>query len=682
MNNLKNEKSTYLQQHMENPVHWYAWGPEALQKAKDENKPLFISIGYSTCHWCHLMGRESFSNEEIAAYLNEHFISIKVDREECPDIDQYYQNAAQLFTGRGGWPLSVFTTPDTKPYFVGTYYPDKPKDGMPSFMEVITQLKDAYETQGEDVLKQATELAEGIEAKPKVTEPVEFDGHFPHPEAIMKAVEPFKDAESGGFGDAPKFPQFSFYEWAIEQMLEGMLDEDQGHYILESLEKMIMGGVFDHTKGGFHRYAVDKNFVVPHFEKMLYDQAGFLSVYTKASLIYSSPLFFDSVIQTLDYLESEMLSEDGYFFSAQDAESEGVEGLYFTYSKNEFDAAIINSDPELEVHLDKFYKWFSITENGNFERQLNIITLSHQYKDEFYQPENWDLVRKVKAALLDDRKDRIPPNTDNKGISSWNFQILTALCDVIQYSKIDVIRNKASNLLEKNLAGLQKSFLKTPEGQDEKFRIIHSTTRDSNISYFEDYVFFAESQLRIYEVTSNPVFLENSIQSINFIMNEFFKDGELKTRSIHFEENEQFGNIHTTPFDMNFKSSFGTFIGLIRKVETIAEVDKISDDLKDTIDLLKHLTLHNPLAAGSALRALTYPREAYRRVEVPASWLQDSKFTQYLPHFSARFCLAYHSREDQKWQVCTVDTCEFSGEGFEEFDNIFSGDTEEKVQTE
>lgn len=670
MNRLKDEKSSYLLQHKQNPIDWYAWGPEAFDKAKTENKPLFISIGYSTCHWCHVMAKESFSNDETAKYLNENFVAIKVDREEHPDVDHYFQALAQMTNGRGGWPLSVFTTEELIPFFIGTYFPDKPKNGMPSLTEVAQQLLEQYKNNKDEFIKKGAEIKSKLEAKPVIQNRVEFTGHFPGPSAVLNALKPFQDNENGGYGDAPKFPQLAFYEWALEQMLEGMVEQEQGEFILSSLEKMLMGGIYDHAKGGLHRYSTDERWQVPHFEKMLYDQAGLLRVLSKAGMLYPSPLIFDALIQSLDYLDSEMKSDHGYFFSAQDADSEGIEGLYFTYTKEEFEAALMNQDLELEKDMDKIQKWFGILTEGNFENNLNVISLNPQYKEEIYAPEGWELVRKVRNAILIDRKDRIPPQTDNKGIASWNFQLVSALCDCIQYNKIEVIRKKAIDLLFRSLEGLQATFIKTNDFENQN-KIIHATTREDSYPYFEDYVFFAESQIRVYELTGNQVFLDNFKQSLEFISKEFFKDGQFLTRSIQFEEHELFGNLHAPLYDQSYRTPLATLAILVRKAKVAIDVEEIESKLNQVVELLTHTTLNNPLACGESLRALTYPDSAYRKIEVPVAWLDNDEFTKYLPHFSSRFFIVYHKNNNDQWQVCNYNECEFTGIGVKEFDMTF-----------
>src|SRR5690606_15810168 len=254
---------------------------------------------------------------------------------------------------------------------------------------------------------------------------------FPGPSAIMNALKNYADVKNGGYGKAPKFPHFSFYEWACEQILEGMIPQEQGQHIVETIEKMLMGGLYDHAKGGIHRYSVDDKYLVPHFEKMLYDQAGLLKVLAKLSQFYPSPLIFDGILQTLDYLKTEMLADEGYFFSAQDADSEGTEGLYFTYTKEEFEQSFEDAPPEQKIKIDQYLNWFNITEKGNFEHGLNVLSLNPELKADFYSQDGWQEVRDIRRRLLEQRKMRIPPATDRKGLSAWNYLLLSALSDVV-----------------------------------------------------------------------------------------------------------------------------------------------------------------------------------------------------------------------------------------------------------
>lgn len=666
-NRLKNEKSAYLLQHKNNPVHWWPWGAEALLKSKEENKPIFLSVGYSSCHWCHVMENESFENEETANFLNENFVCIKVDREEHPDIDTYYQQACHLFTGSGGWPLSAFLLPDLRPYFVGTYFPSVQRGKQSSFMDLLNELKRAYTDEHniveENASKATAAIANGMIPKDKV----KFEGHFPPPNAILDVLAQYEDKENGGYGQAPKFPQFAFYEWAVEQMLEGMINKEHGDHIFKSLERMLMGGMIDHVRGGIHRYSTDETWTVPHFEKMLYDQAGYLKLLSKLSLIYPSPIVYDGIFNTLEYLHTEMIDETNFFFSAQDADSEGVEGLYFTFSQVEFEDALNrfdNDDELLAKNKDKILRWFGITEVGNFDSGLNVIRLDPEYAKEYFTSEGWEIVRLVRKALLNERKMRIPGMTDNKGIASWNFQMITALSDIMQYCQVAPIRAAASQLFNRLVDGIYQTFIK---GEDGGKRLTHTTTKEVSLPYLEDYVYFAEAQLRVYELSGNEVFKQNFLDTINFIKEQFLEGEVLLTRAKHATELELYPNQGFSNFDHSFRSATTTFIGLVKRAIVLFGDLEIGDGLNDLIENTTHEILKNPLSAGEALRSLTYPDSAYKVIKCPRAWLDKDIFAGFISYFLPRFVFSYHDDTNEHWEICTTNECELKGEGLENF---------------
>jgi len=676
-NRLKTSQSLYLRQHKDNPIHWWSYGPEALDYSQKTNKPIFLSIGYSSCHWCHVMAHEAFSDQGVADFLNEHFTCIKVDREEFPDIDNYYQKAAQLFGSNGGWPLSAFLLPDTRPFYVGTYFPLVSKNDGPNFPGLIKELKRAFDQEQEQVLNNAVQVTESIKKGNTPPGDVQFDGHFPPPNAVLDAVKEFRDEKWGGYGTAPKFPMYAYYEWALEQMLEGMVAKEQGEFIVNSLEKMLMGAMNDHARGGVHRYSTDEKWLVPHFEKMLYDQAGFLKAMTKLSLVYPSPLVFDSMINTLDYLENEMLSDDKdgmrHFFSAQDADSEGVEGLYFTFSESEFEDLLNAHDDAEETlgkNVEKIKKWFQITEKGNFEHNLNVVSLNPDLKEEYYQQANWDIVRKVRRAILNERKDRMPPATDNKGVASWNFMLITALVDVVQYSQIDVIKRMASNLINTTIEGIFKTFLAV---SNEGMKMRHTTTVEFSHPYLEDFVFFAESQLRLYEISANEVFKQNFKDALGFCTKEFLDDNNMSTRAKLAEHMELYPNQDYTVFDASFKSPVATYVSLMRRAAVLFSDRDYTDTITNLKDLVTNTVLKvNPVSAGESLRALTYPAEAYRVMKLPKSWAQREEFIKFIPFFLPRFVLDYHNDSNETYEICTMNACELKGEGLEEFMKVLT----------
>jgi uncharacterized protein YyaL (SSP411 family) len=353
MNRLQHESSPYLLQHAHNPVDWYAWKPEAFERARAEQKPILVSIGYSTCHWCHVMERESFENEDVAAFMNEHFINIKVDREERPDVDAIYMEACQLLTGSGGWPLNCFLTPDAKPFYAGTYFPPRSMHNRPGWLQLLEHLANVWETKRDTAIDQAERLLTNIERN---------DGIFinsqalqgsnlsatsaPNAQTMFAKMRAQFDHSEGGFGGAPKFPSTMAFQWLLNWYHFSGNPEALEHALF-SLDKMARGGIYDQIGGGFARYATDREWLIPHFEKMLYDNALLVSVLSEAYKIVESsqqPSAKDQwatiIQQTLDYIASEMTNSEGGFYSAQDADSEGVEGKFFVWDKSEIEAIL------------------------------------------------------------------------------------------------------------------------------------------------------------------------------------------------------------------------------------------------------------------------------------------------------------------------------------------------------
>src|SRR5438477_517694 len=350
MNRLANESSPYLLQHAHNPVDWFPWGEEAFAKARAEDRPVFLSIGYAACHWCHVMERESFEDEAIAQFLNENFVSIKVDREERPDVDSIYMQAVQLMTSHGGWPMSVFLTPDAKPFYAGTYFPPTDRHGMPGFERVLRHVLDAYRTRREDVNAASQEVTDAIGTslgRPGLSPaPIDLD-------AAAARIAQAYDPVHGGFGGAPKFPP---------SMTLDFLMQHSGHdgEIVNTLTKMAHGGMYDQIGGGFHRYSTDAQWLVPHFEKMLYDNALLARLYTRAWQWKKDPFFARIANEILGFVQREMTSPEGGFYSTLDADSEGVEGKFYVWTRDEILKALGSEGP-------KFCELFDVTEEGNWE---------------------------------------------------------------------------------------------------------------------------------------------------------------------------------------------------------------------------------------------------------------------------------------------------------------------------
>ncbi len=668
-NKLHLEKSLYLKQHAGNPIHWWAYGEQPLKKAKELNKLIFLSIGYSSCHWCHVMAHESFEDETTANFLNEHFISIKVDREEYPDLDNYYQNVCSLMTGRGGWPLTIFLTPEGKPFIAGTYFPKVGRQGMPSFMDLLKHIHQLKTSGDKSIYESAEKIVEELKKPQQVEKKIEYKGHFPAPSAVMNALKNYADTTNGGYGKAPKFPHFPFYEWACEQILEGMIPKEQGQHIVDTIEKMMMGGLYDHAKGGIHRYSTDDKFLVPHFEKMLYDQAGLLKVLSKLSQFYPSPLVFDGILQTLDYLSTEMVADEGYFFSAQDADSEGHEGLYFTFSQDEFEASFEDAPAEQKAKVDKYLAYFNITKEGNFENGLNVLSLNGAFKTEFYTQEGWQEIRDIRRRLLEQRKMRIPPATDRKGVAGWNYMLLSALADVVQYCPVDVIQQQALNLIQQTAEGCLKQFIVT-DAKTGKHVIRHVNTLENQAQYAEDYINFSDAQLRLYEISGNETFKKNALETVGYVLENFLKDGQLYLTSLN-APTYGLDNLVAPTFDQSFRSTIMTLTLLLNRLSVFE--NKFSPDLVfgDKFENFAQSSLTNPLGHGEGLRALTYPRDIYRKIEVPQSWIERPEFLEMRQHFFSRFVVCYQTKDNESYQICSRSACEVQGKGIENFRGLF-----------
>jgi uncharacterized protein YyaL (SSP411 family) len=427
-NHLIDESSRYLQQHAENPVDWYPWGDAAFEKAVREDKPIFLSIGYSACHWCHVMAHESFEDEATAALLNEHFVSIKVDREERPDLDRIYMNAVQAMTGRGGWPMSVFIAPDGRPFYGGTYFPAQPRPGIPAFKQVLSAIAEAWETRRGELLASGEELVEALED--------EYEGDVVprSPELAPQTLETAYrklnqqfDGARGGWGRAPKFPQPMAIAFLMQYYdtrgYDGALE-----MVVDSLRAMAQGGIYDQLGGGFHRYSVDAQWLVPHFEKMLYDNAQLARVYLHAWQESGAPLFRAVAEETLDYVAREMRADAGGFYATQDADTEGEEGLFFLWTPEEIRDVLGGA-------ADRFLEFYGVSEAGNFEGR-NILTFNGSFEDR-------EAMAEARQWLFAAREARTHPGRDEKVITSWNGLMLAAFAEAARVFDRDDYREIA-----------------------------------------------------------------------------------------------------------------------------------------------------------------------------------------------------------------------------------------------
>jgi uncharacterized protein YyaL (SSP411 family) len=423
-NHLKNENSPYLQQHADNPVDWYPWGEKAFEKARKENKAIFLSIGYSSCHWCHVMEHESFEDEKTAEILNKHFVSIKVDREERPDIDKHFQNVYQLMNGRpGGWPTSLFLTDDLKPFYSATYIPDEPKYGMMSFTSLLEVIADKYKNEKKVLVSEADKIIAHLNPKEDKIQATRLDVSITN--RVIEQAKQLFDNQSGGFNKAPKFPQASTLSLLLDlYTLTG--DKEALNMALLSLSSMAKGGLRDLIDGGFCRYSTDNEWLVPHFEKMTYDNALLSSAYIKAYLVTGNDFYKEVAFETLDFM-LEKMSEDKLFYSASDADTEGVEGKYFVYTYDKAVKSFAKAGIPEEAHK-KLAKALNITKEGNFEGK-NIVRID--------DPKSIDIPYYTEAieALRKRREEkRVYPFIDKKVLVSWNAMMITAL---FRASRID-----------------------------------------------------------------------------------------------------------------------------------------------------------------------------------------------------------------------------------------------------
>jgi len=530
-NRLSKENSPYLLQHAHNPVDWYPWGDEALQKAKAEDKPILVSIGYSSCHWCHVMERESFEDVATAEIMNRHFINIKIDREERPDLDHIYMDAVQSMTGSGGWPLNVFLTPDLKPFYGGTYFPPVRAYNRSSWKEVLYGLANAFKERRDEIEQQAAELLHHLQNTNSfgTQKVLQFDlpaeELFPdkHNELMFEAILKTADKEWGGFGRAPKFPQTFTIGYLLKYHHFSGNDEALQQACL-SLQKMIEGGLYDHIGGGFARYSTDTEWLVPHFEKMLYDNALLVSVLSEAYQVTKDPLYKKVIEETLAFTEREMTSPENGFYSALDADSEGVEGKFYTWRKTEVDSV-------LQEHADLFCRFYNIKEEGNWE-EVNIphtrITAEQFCAENGLELHTFNtMIEACKQQLLAERGKRIRPLLDDKIILSWNALMNAAYSSAFAALGNEAYRHKAVS----NMDFLLKTFRK-----EKGLWHVYKEGVQKFPAFLDDYAFLIRALLQLQEITSNQDYLHTAKELTSYVIEHF---SESETGYFFFTEEGQ-----------------------------------------------------------------------------------------------------------------------------------------------
>ncbi|WP_042455576.1 thioredoxin domain-containing protein [Neobacillus dielmonensis] len=509
-NRLISEKSPYLLQHAHNPVDWFPWGKEAFEKAKTENKPLFVSIGYSTCHWCHVMERESFEDEEVAALLNERFVSIKVDREERPDIDSIYMSVCQMMTGHGGWPMSVFMTPDKVPFYAGTYFPKEPRYGHPGFKQLIVGLAAKYAQDPEHILEVTESVLQALQSKKP------GGASYQLSKAVIEVcynqlVESF-DGKYGGFGEAPKFPMPHTLMFLL-RYFKYSGDEHALDMVMKTLDGLAAGGIYDHIGFGFCRYSTDEMYLVPHFEKMLYDNALMTIAYTEAFQITKEKRYKETAEQIITYILRDMQHHEGGFYSAEDADSEGVEGKFYVWSPEEVMTV-------LGEQLGGLYcQVYDITRQGNFENKnipnligidLEQFALQHGQTPEIIVNQ----LEEARKKLFQYREKRVHPYKDDKILTAWNGLMIAALA-------------KAGRVFEredyKEAAGKAMHFMEANLIVDGRLMVRYRDGEIKNKGFMDDYAFLVWAYMELYESTLNLIYLKKA-KSLTVDMIDLFWD--------------------------------------------------------------------------------------------------------------------------------------------------------------
>jgi uncharacterized protein len=599
-NRLAKETSPYLLQHAYNPVDWYPWGEDALKKAKSEDKPIFLSIGYSACHWCHVMAHESFEDNEVAKIMNENFINIKVDREERPDLDDIYQRACQLATGTGGWPLSVFLTSDQKPFYVGTYFP---KDGsshynMPGFRTILLQLAEAYKNKNDEIQAASTEFTDALSQTAKdlvvraeITEKASLERSILDEAAV--GLLQMGDMIYGGFGHAPKFPNPSNLMFLARYYDISGINRFRD-FVIFTADRMAAGGIHDQLGGGFSRYATDQKWLIPHFEKMLYDNALLSQLYGEIYQITKAEAYRQITCKTLDYVIREMKHPDGGFYSAQDADSEGEEGKFYLWDKREIESII--SD---KTAADIFCEHYGVTQGGNFEGKniLNvrvpITSLAKKYEKtpEFMA----QTVKDASTMLFAEREKRVKPGRDEKILTSWNGLMISAFAKGFAISgqaKYLQTAKKAVEFIENILASNDGRLKRTFKDGQSKLN-----------AYLEDYAFYTSGLLDLFAVNSKQEYLDKAIMYADFMLQHFWdeKEGNLFFTS---DDHEQLISRTKNFYDLATPSGNSVAASNLLRLYHYSQNDSYLDRAVSIMKAGSRSAAENPFGFGQMLNSI------------------------------------------------------------------------------
>ncbi|HEV7905551.1 MAG TPA: thioredoxin domain-containing protein [Pyrinomonadaceae bacterium] len=591
-NRLQQETSPYLLQHAHNPVDWYPWGEEALGRARAENKPILLSIGYSACHWCHVMERESFENEEIAALMNENFINIKVDREERPDLDQIYMNAVQLMLGHGGWPLTVFLTPDLVPFYGGTYFPPEDRFRLPGFPRVLAGVADAYHKQPDEIAQTTTSFLNELR-RMSVAHESDEPINVQLLDAAASALARNYDPKHGGFGGAPKFPASMNLEFLL-RVHQRSGDGETLRMVTETCRRMAEGGLYDQLGGGFHRYSTDAQWLVPHFEKMLYDNAQLSRLYLHVYQVTGEEFFRRIAEETLDYVAREMTDAGGAFYSTQDADSEGVEGKFFVWTIEEINELLSEDDAAIVS------AYYGATPAGNFEEKniLNVPRPAQTVAAELNVPVErlHEVVERSKPALFAAREKRIKPGRDEKAIAAWNGMMLTSFAE----ASTTLEREDYRRIAERNA-----EFVLTTLRREGALLHVYKDGQAKHHGYLDDYACVASGLLSLYEATGTLRWLRECISLTEQMCEEFWDetDGGFFYTSARGEQlivrNKDFMD-NATPAGNSVAAE------LLLRLALLTENQNYQRKAITIFRLLREQTVRYPSAFGYLLGALDF----------------------------------------------------------------------------
>jgi uncharacterized protein YyaL (SSP411 family) len=603
-NRLEGESSPYLLQHKDNPVDWHPWSEEALRRARDQDLPLLVSIGYSACHWCHVMAHESFEDAEIASLMNRHFVPVKVDREEHPDVDAMCMEACQAMTGQGGWPLNAFLTPELVPFFAGTYFPPEPRHGLPSWRMVLLAAADAWEKRRDEIRQRQPEMLRRLAASGALSPGDQVIGQ-PQLDSAARSLREAHDDRHGGFGGAPKFPQ--------ADVLEFLLARGDSDTALTTLRAMARGGIYDQVGGGFARYSVDGAWRVPHFEKMLYDNALLARAYLHGWQVSGDRRLVQVCCETLDWALRELAGPEGGFGSALDADSEGEEGRFYTWTTSQLREAL--GEPLAGAAIE----YFGASEEGNFERGLNVL--------EAVGPEP-DALPEIRCRLFGARMSRVRPGLDDKRLTSWNALMVSALAeagaalDRPDYTEAAV---RCSTFILDQLRDRDGGLLRT--WKDGRARID---------AYLEDYAYLLEALITLYEGTLEPRFYREAVRTADALIERFAdpdRGGFFTTAKDSTELPVRRKDLEDSPIP---SGNSAATLGLLRLALLSGEA-RYEQAATAALKLLSPLAIRHPLAFGHLLRAADFHLAAVREVAIVGEQEQAQRLLRvvrsgYRPH--------------------------------------------------